>query len=63
MLADGVVEKCELACNAPTVLEPKKDRKLNAVTIPDSYPLPRIEDLLQMEEKTKFMSSIDRSGY
>jgi hypothetical protein len=53
---------------APTVLVPKKDgslrvcvdyRKLNSVTFPDRYPLPRIEDLLEMAVKTVYMLNLD----
>ncbi|GFX95603.1 retrovirus-related Pol polyprotein from transposon 297 [Trichonephila clavipes] len=39
-------------------------RKLNAQTVPDSYPLPRMDDLLNEAKPTPYMSTIDlRSGY
>lgn len=39
-------------------------RELNAVTKPDRYPLPRIDDLLHEAKTSKLISSIDlRSGY
>ncbi|GFV75157.1 retrovirus-related Pol polyprotein from transposon 297 [Trichonephila clavipes] len=39
-------------------------RKLNAQTAPDSYPLPRMDDLLNEAKPTPYMSTIDlRSGY
>ncbi|XP_025801385.1 uncharacterized protein LOC112880861 [Panicum hallii] len=39
-------------------------RSLNAVTIKNKYPLPRINDLLDQLRKAKFFSKIDlRSGY
>jgi hypothetical protein len=37
---------------------------LNAVTIKNKYPLPRIDDLMDQLRKAKFFSKIDlRSGY
>ena len=39
-------------------------RSLNAVTIKNKYPLPRIDDLLDELQKDKFFSKIDlRFGY
>ncbi|GFU46128.1 retrovirus-related Pol polyprotein from transposon 297 [Trichonephila clavipes] len=39
-------------------------RKLNAQTVPDSYPLPRMDDLLNEAKTTPYMSTIDlRLGY
>ncbi|GBM91566.1 Transposon Ty3-I Gag-Pol polyprotein [Araneus ventricosus] len=39
-------------------------RKLNKITVPDSYPLPKMDDLLQSAKHTTFMSTIDlKSGY
>ncbi|GFV55619.1 retrovirus-related Pol polyprotein from transposon 297 [Trichonephila clavipes] len=39
-------------------------RKLNAETVPDSYPLPRMDDLLNKTKPKPCMSTIDlRSGY
>ena len=39
-------------------------RSLNAVTVKNKYPLPRINDLLDQLKKAKFFSKIDlRSGY
>ncbi|GBN81723.1 Retrovirus-related Pol polyprotein from transposon 17.6 [Araneus ventricosus] len=34
-------------------------RKLNEITVPDSYPLPRMDDLLQNAKHTTFMSTIN----
>ena len=39
-------------------------RKLNATTIQNQYPLPRIDDLLHAANSTKFMTTLDlQSGY
>ena len=58
---------------SPILFVKKKDRSmrmcidycsLNAVTIKNKYPLPRIDDLLDELQKDKFFSKIDlRFGY
>ncbi|GBO12081.1 Retrovirus-related Pol polyprotein from transposon 297 [Araneus ventricosus] len=68
-----VIEECKSAYGAPVLLIPKPDgkarlcidyRKLNEITVPDPYPLPRMDDLLQSAKHTAFMSTIDlKSGY
>ncbi|GBM06020.1 Retrovirus-related Pol polyprotein from transposon 17.6 [Araneus ventricosus] len=73
LLKKDVIEECESAYGAPVVLIPKPDgktrlcidyRKLNEITVLDSYPLPRMDDLLQSAKHTTFMSTIDlKSGY
>lgn len=73
LLNQGIIEECESAWSAPVVMVPKKDggvrlcidyRRLNEVTIPDSYPMPRIDDLLQATGGTAYMSTMDlRAGY
>lgn len=73
LLEKNIIEECESAYGAPVVLIPKPNgdvrlcidyRKLNAITIPDVYPLPRMDDILQDAKHTAFMSTIDlKSGY
>ncbi|GBM11125.1 Retrovirus-related Pol polyprotein from transposon 17.6 [Araneus ventricosus] len=73
LLEKDVIEECESAYGAPVVLIPKPDgktrlridyHKLNEITVPDSYPLPRMDDLLQSAKHTTFMSTINlKSGY
>lgn len=73
LLAEGIIEECESPYASPVVLIPKPNgtirlcidyRKLNAITVPDSYPLPRMDDLLHEARPTSFMSTIDlRAGY
>ncbi|GBM59637.1 hypothetical protein AVEN_60379-1 [Araneus ventricosus] len=72
LLEKDAIEECESAYGAPVVLIPKPDgktrlyidyRKLNEITVPNSYPLPRMDDLLQSAKHTTFMSIIDlKSG-
>lgn len=73
LLETDVIEECESPWAANVVLVTKKDggvrlcvdyRKLNAVTEPDRYPLPRMEDILHAAKTTNFMTTCDlRSGY
>ncbi|GFV00900.1 hypothetical protein TNCV_1387141 [Trichonephila clavipes] len=70
LLAHNFIEECE----SPVVLVPKSNgtvrlcidyRKLNAITIPDKYPLPLMDVLLHDAKSTAFMSILDlkKSGY
>ncbi|GFY11926.1 hypothetical protein TNCV_4974261 [Trichonephila clavipes] len=66
-------KECESPYAAPVVLVPKSNgtvrlcidyRKLNAITIPDKYPLPLMDVLLHDTKSTAFMSTLDlKSGY
>ncbi|KHJ88079.1 integrase core domain protein [Oesophagostomum dentatum] len=73
LLASGRIVESDTPWIHNTVLVKKKDgslrvcldfRPLNAITIPDRYPLPRIEDLLEKVAGNKFYTSFDlASGY
>ena len=73
MLEAGVIEPSNSEWAAPVVLVSKKDgtlrfcvdyRKLNAETREDSYPIPRIDDLIDQLGQTKYTTTLDLSrGY
>ena len=73
MQESGVVQPSSSLWSSPVVLVRKKDgthrfyidyRKLNAVTKPDLFPLPRIDDLLDQLGKSRYFSTLDlASGY
>ncbi|GFU75033.1 retrovirus-related Pol polyprotein from transposon 297 [Trichonephila clavipes] len=73
LLEKDTIEECESPYGAPVVLIPKPNnhfrlcndyRKLNEVMVPDTYPLPRMEDLLQELKHTAYISTIDlKYGY
>ncbi|GBN01029.1 Retrovirus-related Pol polyprotein from transposon 17.6 [Araneus ventricosus] len=66
-------EECESPFAAPVVLVPKPNgdirlcidyRKLNAITVPDRYPLPLMDTLLHDAKSIAFMSTLDlKTGY
>ena len=73
LLEKGLVEPSCSPYGAPVLFVKKKDgsmrmcidyRKLNSCTIKNSYPLPRIDDLLDQLHGANVFSSLDlRSGY
>lgn len=73
MLHLGIVEPSNCPWASPILLVKKKDgrfrfcvdfRKLNSVTVRDSYPLPLISDTLDKLKDAKYLSSLDvKSAY
>ncbi|CAG8734752.1 26584_t:CDS:2, partial [Racocetra persica] len=73
MILTGIIRPCQSLWTSPIVLVSKKDRstqfcinyrKLNAITIKDNYPLPRIDDLLKALSGSSWYSSLNiASGY
>ena len=73
MLAADVIRPSYSPWRSPVVIIPKKDgskrfcvdfRKVNKVTEQDSFPIPRIDDILDRLRQSKIFSAIDlKSGY
>lgn len=73
MLEDGVIRLSKSAWASPITLVPKKDgeirfcidyRKLNAVTVKDSHPLPLIQDIFDQLGGSTIFTTLDlKSGY
>jgi len=78
MLADGVIQPSTSPWNSPILVVPKKTdasgkvkwrvvvdfRKLNDVTIGDSFPIPVISDVLNSMGNSKYFSTVDcASGF
>ncbi|KAL0152767.1 hypothetical protein M9458_052490 [Cirrhinus mrigala] len=68
MLQNGLAVSSQSAWSSPCVLVPKSDgsfrfctdyRKINAVTKPDSFPLPRIDDCIDRVGPAKFVTKLD----
>ena len=73
MLEAGVIKRSRSPWSFPVVIVEKKDqtkrfcvdyRKLNQITVKNSFPLPLIDDMLTLLGKAKYFSSLDlKSGY
>ncbi|UYV75794.1 hypothetical protein LAZ67_13001373, partial [Cordylochernes scorpioides] len=73
MLKEGIIRPSSSAWSFPVILVKKRDgkfrfcvdyRKLNEVTVKDVYPIPRIDDVMDTLQGSKYFSAIDlRSGY
>ena len=73
MLKNDIIEESFSPWSSPIVLVKKKEggfrfcvdfRRLNRVTKPDSYPLPRIDNVIDVMTGAKFFSTLDlTSGY
>lgn len=70
MKAMGVIEDSNSPWASPILLVPKPDgsirfvidyRKVNSVTVPDAFPLPRVDDLIDKVGNAKYISKIDIS--
>lgn len=68
MLKNGIAESSNSPWSSPCLLVPKSDgfmrfctdfRRVNAITKPDSYPLPRIDDCVDRLGSAVFVSKID----
>lgn len=68
MLKNGIAEPSSSSWASPCLLVPKSDntprfcsdfRKVNSVTKPDSFPLPRIDDCIDQVGAAKFISRFD----
>lgn len=64
----GVIEPSESEWSSPIVIVPKKNgslricidfRKLNAISFFDTYPMPRIEDLLERIGQANYITTLD----
>ncbi|XP_066990453.1 uncharacterized protein [Macrobrachium rosenbergii] len=73
LLTNGLIKPCCSPWASPSLLTPKEDgtdrlctdfRKVNELTVTDSFPLPRLDDLIDSVGNEKFVTKIDlQKGY
>jgi len=73
LLDQGIIEESTSPWASPIVMVPKADgtlrlctdfRKVNSCTVPDPFPLPRIEDLIDRVGKAKYLTKLNMTrGY
>ncbi|UYV62531.1 hypothetical protein LAZ67_2000954, partial [Cordylochernes scorpioides] len=73
MLTEGIIRPSSSPWSFPVILVKKRDgkyrfcvdyRKLNNVTVKDVYPIPRIDEVMDTLQGSRYFSAIDlRSGY
>ena len=68
LFEQGIIEESTSPWALPIVMVPKSDgslrlftdfRKVNNCTVPDHFPLPRIEDLIDRVGKAKYLTKLD----
>ena len=73
MLKMGIITRSDSPWASPIVVVPKTDgsirlcvnyRKVNSMSVPDPFPLPRVEDLVDKVGQAKYLTKIDMTrGY